>query len=193
MVLAALKRDVVLTPALPCRIISGESYPFHRKMGHTKMNNKHRRVSGIVGMAAGALLAPPLLALLASPLANADPTDALSVGGGDITTLGPYTIDGITDSFSFNNETFGAFDNFAVDDGVDVDAFYGGTDTYGFVLTDPGVGQIGYVDIDGTPDFVATLDPADFLTGSPDVGLTEIAGGAVSAAADNLFSSLFSL
>lgn len=42
-------------------------------------------MGGIVGMGLGALLAPPLIALLASPVASADP---------DVTTLGPYDIDG---------------------------------------------------------------------------------------------------
>jgi hypothetical protein len=48
------------------------------------MSNRHRRMGGIVGMAVGALAAP-LISLLVSPLASADP---------DVTNLGPYDIDG---------------------------------------------------------------------------------------------------
>lgn len=126
----------------------------------------------LVGMAAGALLAPPLIALLASPLANADTPDVTG-GGGDVMTYGPYTLGDFTETLSYNDTTEG-YDNFLIYDGDDVDYFYGGSDTYGVLLTDPGVIQVGYEDIGGTPTVVLDMTPADFV--SPDVGLTEIGG-----------------
>jgi hypothetical protein len=45
-----------------------------------KMSDRHhRRMVGIVGFAAGALLAAPLTSLLASPVASADDTDVVSL------------------------------------------------------------------------------------------------------------------
>jgi hypothetical protein len=44
------------------------------------MSYRHRRrMVGIVGFAAGALLAAPLTSLLASPVASADDTDVVSL------------------------------------------------------------------------------------------------------------------
>jgi hypothetical protein len=135
-------------------------------------------MSGIVGTAVGALLAPPLICLIASPPASADTPDVTGPGD-DITTLGPYTVDGYTDTLSINDTTF-ASDNYLTDTvgttTYDLDGFYGpGTDNYGVILTDPGLFQIGYDDIGGTPSVIADFTPADFL--SADFGLTEIAGG----------------
>ena len=142
------------------------------------MSNNHRRMVGVVGMAAGALLAPPLIALLASPLASADPTDAV-VTGGDIITFGPYTVDGITDTLSVNDSTFG-LDNYTVTSTpIDLDLFYGGDPSYGLIVTDPGVFQIGFDDIGGTTHLIDSFNPADFV--SSDLGLSEI-GGAVAGA-----------
>lgn len=44
------------------------------------MSDRHRRrMVGIVGFAAGALLAAPLTSLLASPVVSADDTDVVSL------------------------------------------------------------------------------------------------------------------
>jgi hypothetical protein len=137
------------------------------------MSNNHRRMVGVVGMAAGALLAPPLIALLASPLAGADTPDVTGTGG-DILTLGPYTVDGYTDTLSINESTFGV-DNYLASSTLDVDIFDSGDPNYGLIVTDPGVYQIGVEDIGGTTHVIDTLNPADFV--SSDFGLSEIGGG----------------
>ena len=139
------------------------------------MSNNHRRMVGVVGMAAGALLAPPLIALLASPLASADTTDAV-VTNPDILTLGPITAGGFTDTLSLNDVTFGV-DNYLVSSTpvIDLDLWYGpGTDNFGLIVTDPGVFQIGYDDIGGTVNFIDAFTPADFI--NPDFGLSVIGG-----------------
>jgi hypothetical protein len=59
------------------------------------MSERYRRTIGTVGIAAGALLAAPLISLLGSPVAGADP---------DVTTLGPYDVDG---SISYIDNFFG--------------------------------------------------------------------------------------
>lgn len=140
------------------------------------MSNNHRRMVGVVGIAAGALLAPPLIALLASPLASADPTDAL-VTNPDILTIGPFTAGGLTDTLSINDVSFGV-DNYLVSSTpvLDLDLFYGPGTNFGLILTDPGVFQIGYDDIGGTTSFIDTFNPADFI--NSDFGLSEIGGSA---------------
>ncbi|MFZ0906925.1 MAG: hypothetical protein WAN71_24240 [Mycobacterium sp.] len=139
------------------------------------MSNNHRRTVGVVGIAAGALLAPPLIALLASPLASAD----------DIVTIGPFSAGGFTDTLSLNDVTFGV-DNYLVSSTpvLDLDLFYGPGTNFGLILTDPGVFQIGYDDIGGTTSFIDSFTPADFI--SSDFGLSEIAGGAGAAGAEAL-------
>ena len=128
------------------------------------MNSNHCRMVGVVGMAAGALLAPPLIALLASPLASADPADIL--------TIGPFTASGLTETLSINDVTFG-LDNYLVSatPALDLDLWYGpGTDNFGLIVTDPGVFQLGYDDIGGTTSFIDAFIPADFI--NPDLGLS---------------------
>ena len=121
-------------------------------------------------MAVGALLVPPLIALIGTPLASADPAD--------ITTLGPYSFDGYTETLNINDATFG-IDNYLVSPTpeLDVDLFYGSTSSYGLLVTDPGVFQIGYDDIGGVPTFIDSFTPADFVPA--DLGLSEIGGGGV--------------
>jgi hypothetical protein len=121
------------------------------------MSNNHRRI----GLALGALLAPPLLGLLASPLASADPSDILS-----------YTFDG--DTISINDTTF-AIDNLYSASGLDLDVFYGSANNYGLLLTDPGVAQVGYEDIGGVVTTIDNFPPTDFIGFDP--GLADIAGG----------------
>jgi hypothetical protein len=152
------------------------------------MSNNHRRMVGVVGMAAGALLAPALIGLLASPLACADTPDVTGTGG-DIITLGPYTVDGFTDTLSLNDSTFG-LDNYLVSSTpIDLDLFYGGDPNYGLIVTDPGVFQIGFDDIGGTTHLIDSFNPADFI--SSDFGLSEIGGGGVVGA--DAVAALFGL
>jgi hypothetical protein len=121
-----------------------------------EMSNNQRRI----GVALGALLAPPLLGLLASPLASADPSDILS-----------YTFDG--DTLSLNDTTF-AIDNLYSASGLDLDVFYGSASNYGLLLTDPGVAQLGVEDIGGTISYIDIFPPTDFIGVDP--GLVDIGG-----------------
>jgi hypothetical protein len=134
------------------------------------MNDNQRRLSGIVGVGLGALLAPPLISLLASPLASADPTD------GDIITLGPYPFDGYTDTLSINDTTFG-LDNYltgSVDgSGFDLDTFIGpsGSHSFDVLLTDPGVFQLGVDDVGGSISYVDNFLGIDFIPTDPGLAL----------------------
>jgi len=134
------------------------------------MAKNPRRVGGIVGMAVGALLAAPLIALLASPVASADTPDVIPTNP-DITTT-DYSFGGITDAYSSNSDT-GGVDNLATFGGSDLDLFYGGSDTYGVVLT-TGDLQIGFADDGGTFAPVLDLTPGDFI--DPDIGFIAIGG-----------------
>jgi hypothetical protein len=123
------------------------------------MINNHRRISGMVGLALGVLLAPPLIALLASPLASADPTDAAVGTAGQIITFGPYPFDGYTDTLSINDATF-ALDNYLTGSGFDLDLYSApGSDSYEVLLTDPGVVQLGVDDVGGTFSFIDNFPP----------------------------------
>jgi hypothetical protein len=138
------------------------------------MSGNHRRMGGAVGMAIGALLAPPLISLLASPLASADTTD-------DLVTIGPYTIDGYTDTFTYDSDT-SAFDNYLIGSydsyPYELDVYSGapGSDTSEVLFTVPLLFQGGFDDVDGTITPVYSFDAADFV--SPDIGLVDL-GGAV--------------
>lgn len=125
-------------------------------------------------MAFGALLAPPLISLLGSPLASADTTDLVGPGG-DITT---YTFGTApdTDTLSLNDTTF-AFDNFHVLPNYDIDFYFDGlgSHTHEVLLTDPGVFQLGVDDVDGVRTFIDSFTPADFI--NPDIGLVDLGGG----------------
>ena len=151
------------------------------------MSHNHRRMSGIAGLAFGALLAPPLICLIASPLASADPGDS------DILTLGPYTVDGYTDTLSINDSTF-AFDNYLTgsfdSSPFDLDFYSGapGSDTYELLLTDPSLFQLGLDDVDGTITPIFSFDPTDFI--STDPGLTDLGGAVGADALAGLFGGL---
>jgi hypothetical protein len=140
------------------------------------MSNVHRRMVGIIGMAAAGLLAPPLIALLASPLASADTTD-LVVLPDPITTFGPYTFDGYTDTFSLNTST-DAFDNYLTGafagSNFDLDIYSPATGDYNVLLTDPGLFQFGVDDTAGVLSYTDSFIPADFV--NPDIGLIAIGG-----------------
>jgi hypothetical protein len=145
------------------------------------MNRNHRRLSGTAGIAFGALLAPPLIALLASPLANADPVAGASVGTGDLTyTFGP-------DTLTFDPTT-GGFDNYIQVSNFDFDVSMPADGTFGAVATGTsthGPFQVGVQDVDGVLTHEFSTNPADFI--NPDWGLGELGGvstDTVSAAAN---------
>jgi hypothetical protein len=136
------------------------------------MSSRHR-MRGTVGMAFGALLAPPLISLLASPLASADPVSAAAVGTGDVTyTFGPdtLTIDPATGGF----DNFVEVSNFSFDVSMPVDG------TFGVVATGSGGAdhnqpfQVGVQDTDGVLSHEFTTNPVDFI--NPDWGLGELQG-----------------
>lgn len=134
------------------------------------MSNRHRRTRGMVGLAAGALLSASLISLLASPPASADP---------DITTLGPYDIDGYDETLSYTTSPL-AFDSYVTGTydgtGYDLDAYFGpsGSDSFEVVLTDPGVFQLGVDDVDGSISYIDNFLGIDFV--NPDTGLLDLAG-----------------
>jgi hypothetical protein len=131
------------------------------------MNHNHRRMSGIAGLAFGGLLAPALIALLTSPLAGADPTTDVT-GTGDVVTLGPYPIDGYTETLSYNDASY-AFDNYLTGTydgtGFDLDTFFGpsGSDSFEVLLTDPGILQVGVDDVDGSISYIDNFLGIDFI------------------------------
>ena len=136
------------------------------------MNNNHRRTSGIAGVAFAALLAPPLISLLTSPLASADPTADVT---SDVTTLGPYPIDGYTETFSYN--TSDAIDNYLTGtysgSAFDLDTYFGpsGSDSFEVLLTDPGVLQLGVDDVGGSISYVDNFLGIDFIATDPGLAL----------------------
>jgi hypothetical protein len=129
-------------------------------------------LAGVVGIAVGALLASPAMALVAGPLASADTTD-------DLVTIGPYTIDGYTDTFTYDSDT-SALDNYLVgfydSYPYDLDAYSGGpgSDTSEVLFTVPLLFQGGFDDVDGTITPLYSFDPFDFV--SPDTGLVDLGG-----------------
>jgi hypothetical protein len=135
------------------------------------MRNNQRRTAGMVGIAMGALLASPVIALLVSPVASAD----------DLTTIGPYTADGYTDTLTYDTDTSG-FDNFLTGSydsyPFDLDIYSGalGSGDSEVLFTIPLLFQGGYEDVDGTITPISSVDAADFDVA--DAGLVDL-GGAV--------------
>jgi hypothetical protein len=131
------------------------------------MSNRHRHVGRIVGVAAGALLVAPLIALLIMPMAGADP---------DVTTLGPYDIDGYGETLAYNGTT-DAVDNYLTGtyDGIgfDLDTYFGpsGSDSFEVLLTDPGVLQLGIDDVGGSISYVDNFFGIDFIPTDPGLAL----------------------
>jgi hypothetical protein len=118
------------------------------------------------------------------PGTSTDVTSAADVGtGGDVVTLGPYSFDGYTDTFSYNDTT-DAVNNYLT--GTDhslafeLDLYSGppGSDSSEALLTVPSLFQVGADDVDGTITPIYSFDPAEFTP--PDPCLGEL-GGAVSA------------
>lgn len=138
------------------------------------MSSDHPRITGVIGIAVGALLAVPAIALLTEPLASADTTD-------DLVTIGPYAIDGYTDTLSYDTDT-SAFDNYLVGSydsypyDLDVYSAGPGSGTSEVLFTVPLLFQGGFDDVDGTITPVYSFNAADFT--SPDIGLVDL-GGAV--------------
>jgi hypothetical protein len=136
------------------------------KMVTTSLHQR-RRVGG-VGMAVGAVLGTPLIALLASPVAGADPDDVTT------TVYGPY--DGFSDALSVNSATDG-FDSYLTGTmwgALDISYDGPGSDSSEVLLTDPGAYQIGFDDVAGKISFIDITNPADFLPTDP--GLADIGG-----------------
>ncbi|WP_343709400.1 hypothetical protein [Mycobacterium sp.] len=132
------------------------------------MRSNRRHTAGV---ALGALLASGLIALLASPVASAD----------NLTTIGPYTVDGYTDTLTydtgtsgFDNLLTGSFDSYPFD--LDIYSGGPGSGNSEVLFTIPLLFQGGYEDVGGTITPISTFDAADFV--SPDVGLVDL-GGAV--------------
>jgi hypothetical protein len=132
----------------------------------------NRLVTGAVGTAVGALLAPPLIALLGTPLASADPVD-------DLAYVGPISIGGFTETFTYNTSTY-AFDSLLAGSSnlvpfdLDISAGTPGSGDFAVLFTIPLVYQGGFEDIDGTFTPISSFDAANFL--SPDNGLIELGG-----------------
>ena len=139
------------------------------------MDKNHHRRGGTGLMALSALCALPLISLTISPLASADPTTDV-LGTDQIVTLGPTSFDGFTDTFAFNDSTF-AFDNYligTVDGSVfNLDTFLGapGSNSFEFLLTDPGIFQLGAVDVDGSVRLIDNFLGADFIPTDPGLAL----------------------
>jgi hypothetical protein len=94
--------------------------------------------------------------------------------GEGVVTIGPFTLDGDTDTLSVNTDTF-ALDNFLTGTSnslpFDLDIYSGapGSDTSELLLTVPSLFQLGLGDVAGVLTPVYSFDPADFI--SPDFGL----------------------
>ena len=152
------------------------------------MSSTHRRVTGVVRIAVGALFAPAAIALLTGPLASADTPD-------DLTTIGPYTFDGYTDTFTYDTDTY-AFDNYLVGSydsyPYDLDVYSGapGSNTAEVLFTVPLLFQGGFDDVDGTITPLYSFNAADFSV--PDIGLVDL-GGAVGSGQDIVTVGPFTL
>jgi hypothetical protein len=135
---------------------------------------------GTVGIAIGALLAPAFIALLASPVASADPESAAVGTGGDLTyTFGPDTLTFDPTTGGFDN--YFDVSNFQFDFSVPVDGTAGAVVT-GAVDHQPF--QVGVQDTDGVFNYEFTGNTADFI--NPVWGLGELGGAStdVTSAAD---------
>jgi hypothetical protein len=130
------------------------------------MSRRYRRIAAA---AVGALVATPALALLTGAVAHAD----------DLASIGPITIDGYTESLTYNTVT-GAFDNYlAAPVGgypYDLDIYFdpAGSGNGEVLLTVPFLFQGGFEDVDGAITPFGSFNPADFV--NPDIGLIELGG-----------------
>jgi hypothetical protein len=136
-----------------------------------------RTVRRTTGVAIGALLASPLIALSAGSVATADPGD-------DLVTLGPYAIGAYNDTLTYDSTNL-AFDNYTTgtlgSTPFDFDVYQGpeGSNSAEYVFTIPLLFQGGFDDVDGVSTPFYSVNPFDFI--SPDAGLVTL-GGAPSTA-----------
>ena len=139
------------------------------------MSRTHRRMTSVVGVAFGALLASPLIALCTGSVASAD-------AGDDLVSIGPFAIGGYNDTLTYDSSNL-AFDNYTPGSlgstPFDLDVYQGptGSDSAEYVFTIPFLFQGGFNDVDGTSTPFYSFNPFDFI--SPDSGLV-ILGGAPS-------------
>jgi hypothetical protein len=138
------------------------------------VSTNHRPAAGAV-IAFGALLAPALICLVASPHANADVVGT----GGDIVS---YTLG--ADTLSINTAT-GGFDSYIATPEFDLDVGAPQSDIQEILFTDPGVVQLGVDDDAGKLGFIFSLNSAEFTP--PDPCYAELGGAATSDAAGGLF------
>jgi hypothetical protein len=136
------------------------------------MNRTHRRMNGVVGVAVGALLASPLIALCSGSVANAD-------SGDDLVTIGPYAIGGYDETLTYDSSNL-AFDSYTTgtlgSTPFDLDVYEGptGSNSAEYVFTIPLLFQGGIDDVDGTSTPFYSVNPFDFV--SPDAGLVTLGG-----------------
>lgn len=141
----------------------------HRKIPGEKMSRTHRRMTSVVGVAFGALLASPLIALCTGAAARAD----------DLVTLGPYAIGGYNDTLTYDSSSL-AFDNYTTGSlgstPFDLDVYEGptGSNSAEYVFTIPLLFQGGFDDVNGTITPFYSFNAFDFV--SPDAGLVTLGG-----------------
>ena len=133
------------------------------------MSRTHRRMTSVVGVAFGALLASPLIALGAGSVARAD----------DLVGIGPFAIGGYNDTLTYDSTNL-AFDNYTTgtlgSSPFDLDVYQGpmGSNSAEYVFTIPLLFQGGIDDVNGTSTPFYSFNPFDFV--SPDAGLVTLGG-----------------
>jgi hypothetical protein len=133
------------------------------------MSRTHRRMTSVVGVAFGALLASPLIALCTGSVARAD----------DLVGIGPFVIGGYDDTLTYDSSTL-AFDNYTTgtlgSTPFDLDVYQGptGSNSAEYVFTIPLLFQGGIDDVDGTSTPFYSFNAFDFV--SPDAGLVTLGG-----------------
>lgn len=136
------------------------------------MSRTHRRLTSVVGVAFGALLASPLIAFCTGSVASADPTD-------DLVSIGPFAIGAYNDTLTYDSSNL-AFDNYTTGSlgstPFDLDVYEGptGSNSAEYVFTIPLLFQGGFNDVDGTSTPFYSFNPFDFV--SPDAGLVTLGG-----------------
>jgi hypothetical protein len=136
------------------------------------MSCTHRRTTSVVGVAFGALLAWPLIALCTGSVASADTGD-------DLVSIGPFAIGGYNDTLTYDSTNL-AFDNNITGSlgstPFDLDVYQGptGSNSAEYVFTIPLLFQGGFDDVDGTSTPFYSFNAFDFI--SPDAGLVTLGG-----------------